>query len=442
MSVLTVDDDMLVGTDTFKLSSYMVQALSIPSDPDSCLLGNADSRLGTIHADIITQFACPEGYIFPEKAVLDSAVLFMFFENWYGDGNSPMSVNVYQLDKKTLDYDSLYNTDIDVTGYCSFADSTVAAQSIRIFTAANPTDSFYSSTVGSYIKAVKVKLTPDVLARLYNGGRYTDQKQFNDAFKGFYITSEFGSSAVIYIDEMNISLYYHMTYSLNGKDTTITDIVNYYVNDEVRTVNRIVYSTSADFEDFLLRDPAISYVASPAHLYTVLDIPLNNVAKSIRDSILEGKRPYINSAKIKVIATNYTKDIDMNDISQWSQPPAHMMLIEASKVESFFTSRSLPNDTTAILSKLNIETDSLDNITAYYYYDLSTLLTQVLRQPDYAADTLSMVLVPVSAVEAAETSTEIYVTRVRPLQGITSTVINTEFNDDNPLRLSIVATGF
>ena len=440
MNVLSADDEMLVGTDTFSLSSDMIQAFSIPSDPDSFLLGNADSYLGTIHADIITQMSCPEGYKFPDNSILDSAILTLYFDSWYGDGNSPMSVNVYQLDKKTLEYDSLYNTDIMPSDYCSFADSTNVAESVRIFTASNPTDSFYSSSSGKYIKAVRVKLSSAVISNLYNGGSYISQEQFNQVFKGFYITSDFGSATVLYIDEMAVSLYYHMTYSLSGKDTTITDYIDFYANDEIRTVNRIIYDTPDDFYDFLLRDSTISYVASPAHLYTIYNIPLRDVALSIRDSILSGKRTYVNSAKIKVYATNYTTAIDVNDVSQWSQPPSHMMLIEADQIETFFTSRSLPNDTSAILSQLIVETDSVGSTSAYYYYDLSTLLTRTLRASSLQ-DTLSMVLVPVSIEQTSTSSSSIIVSSVRPLQTISSTVVNTQYNEQFPLRLSVVATG-
>ena len=439
MTVLDTDDEILVGTDTFRLLTYMIQAEHIPSDPDSILLGEADNNLGTLHADFITQLTCPEGFVFPENAVLDSATLTLYYQNWYGDGNSPMAINIYQLDKKTLDYDSVYYSDIDISEYCSKADSTIAVTQPRIITAASPKNTYSSSSVS--LSLINFRLTDPVMNKLYNGGKYLSQQQFNEAFKGFYVTTEFGSATVLYIVNMAVTLHYHFSYQLNGRDTTSTDAVYFYSTDEVRNVNRVQYTHTPDYAAELMKDSTISYIASPANIYTVIDIPMAKMVESVKDSILNGKRPYVNSAEIKIYATNYTTQPDSNDVTQWAQPPRYMLMIAAEKAEDFFYSRSLPNDSTALLSALATETDSLDNTLAYYSYDVSYALTEYLHNPE-PIDTFSVVLIPVSV--AAQTSTAYNtttITSVRPLQIITNTTINTEFNSKFPLRLSVVATG-
>jgi len=439
LSVLNTDDQILVGTDTFDVSSFMLEVQNIPSDPDSLLLGEADSRLGTIHADILTQFTCPEGFIFPDNAILDSAVLQLYYQNWYGDGNTPMSITAYMLDKQTLDYDSTYYTDIDPYDYCSLTDSVVAVVQPRIITAAAPADSISTSSIEASI--IRFQLNDNVINRLYNGGKYLSQEQFNQYFKGLYITSDFGSSTVLYIGSMSVSLYYHFQYSVEGRDTTANDIVSFYATDEVRVVNRIKNIHADDFVDVLLQDSALSYVSSPANVYTVLSLPISEMVKNVKDSILMGKRPYVNSARVKLYATNYVSTVDVTDVSQWAQPPTNMLLIEEDGVDEFFYSRSLPNDSSAMLSSLYTEVDSLDNVHAYYSYDLSTVLTRALRSPA-PVDTLYMLLVPV-AVETVTSSTygTTAITSVRPLQTITTTIINTQFNREFPLRVSVVATG-
>ena len=118
-----------------------------------------------------------------------------------------------------------------------------------------------------------------------------------------------------------------------------------------------------------------------------------------------------------------------------------MLMIAADYVEDFFYSRSLPNDSTAMLGVLTTTTDSLDNTLAYYSYDLSYALTEYLHNPE-PVDTFSVVLIPVSvAAQTSSSSGTTVITSVRPLQIITNTVVNTEFNKDFPLRLSVVATG-
>lgn len=439
MSVLRGDDQILVCTDTFRLVTDMIQAQSIPSDPDSVLLGETDNQLGTLHADFITQLTCPEGFEFPQNAVLDSATLTLYYRNWYGDGNSPLAINVYQLDLGTFDYDSVYYTDIDILEYCSFNDSTAAVEQPRIITAATPTDSF--STSSTTYNLIKFKLTERVMRSLFNNGKYASQEDFNKAFKGFYITTEYGSASVLYIENMAVSLHYHFDYQIEGRDTTTKDNIDFYATDEVRCINRILYLHPDDYAEQLFADSTISYISSPANIYTTLNIPIRQMVANVKDSLLSGKRPYVNSAKIKIYATNYTTTIDPYDVSQWAQPPSYMLMITADKIVDFFYSRSLPNDSTAMLGSLTTETDSLDNVHAYYTYDISSILTQAMRNK-VESDTLYMVLVPV-AVESQTSSTynTTTVTSVRPLQAITNTVINTEYNEDFPLRLSVVATG-
>ena len=56
-SVLEKEDEILVRADTFPIRSELMQVDSIVSMPDSFLLGEMQSTYGTLHADVLTQFA-------------------------------------------------------------------------------------------------------------------------------------------------------------------------------------------------------------------------------------------------------------------------------------------------------------------------------------------------------------------------------------------------
>ena len=71
-SVLSDSDDIVVSVDTFNVRSRIEQADYIYSSPDSLLLGEADSEFGTVHADVLTQLACPVGFRWPEKSATGS----------------------------------------------------------------------------------------------------------------------------------------------------------------------------------------------------------------------------------------------------------------------------------------------------------------------------------------------------------------------------------
>ena len=67
-SILEKEDEIYVRTDTFSISSSLVQCDSIVSMPDSFLLGEMENKYGTIHSDVLAQFACPIGFRYPENA--------------------------------------------------------------------------------------------------------------------------------------------------------------------------------------------------------------------------------------------------------------------------------------------------------------------------------------------------------------------------------------
>ena len=74
------DNDIRVMSDTFALTSYLdTSNVAICLTPDSFLLGECDTHFGTIEANILTQLACPEGFVYPGDgtAVVDSICLYL-----------------------------------------------------------------------------------------------------------------------------------------------------------------------------------------------------------------------------------------------------------------------------------------------------------------------------------------------------------------------------
>ena len=433
-SVLPEQDAIVVNVDTFSLASSLQLADYIYSSPDSMLLGECDSRFGTIHADILTQLACPEGYKYEEGAQLDSVCLFIMYKTWFGDGKSPMSLKVYEMDKETFYYTNLYRSDIDVSEYWSGEDSTQISERNKILVASEPTD---SSSAGGYY--VRIKARDSFAKRFFMIRDFSSQENYSELFKGIYITSEFGSSVMLNVSEVSLAVFYHFTYSRLGKDTTVYNEKWFYANSEIRSVNSISYSNT-DFYRLLSEQDSVCYVVSPANLSTRLSIPMLDMSSDIRKNIGE-KRPYVNMAKLQVDVLNvYTGQTSQKTSDDWAQPADNMMLIKESAAERFFKDKELPQDTCAIISPLITGTDSLGNTTHFYTYDLKTLLTRQLRQTE-ETDTLHMLLLPVS-VEYSSTSSTTTVSAVHPLQTITATTVRSAADKANPMTLEVVYSGF
>ncbi len=443
-TILPTTDEIIVSVDTFNVSSALCPADFIYSTPDSFLLGECDNRFGTVHADILTQMACPIGFEYPNGAEVDSVCVYLYYRSWFGDGNTPMQINIYEMDKATFNYSSPYPSNLILNDYCSLNESTRILANERIITAAQPTDSLYSSTTESYIPYICFKTTDTFAKRFFTTADFSSQEAFNNIFKGLYITSDFGSATLLHVFQVNMTLFYHFTYQKDGKDTTVNDTKAFYANSEVRQVNRVEYRNS-QINDLEQYGDSINFIVSPANIYTQLAIPMSDMSEHIISS-LGSRRPYVNRARLTIDVLNkYTGSTANETVDDWAQPATHMLLLKSSALERFFRENELPSDTCALLSSLTAGTDTAGNVTYYYDYDLSTLLTQQLREVQ-TTDSLKMVLVPVS-IETS-TSNSYYgsgstsITAVHPQQTISATTIRSAQNAEKPMRLEVVYSGF
>ena len=447
-TVLDDGDAIVVKADTFSLGSGLVECNHIISSPDSFLLGEIETKYGILRADVLTQFACPVGYRYPDNAVIDSVCLFFYYRSWEGDKNSPMSVNVYEIDRKALEYTPAkpYQTDLDISDYCSLEDSTVLLYNERLVVADEMIDSVYSSSLGTYLPMVRCRIKDNFVQRFAQMRQYGEQDDFNRFFKGVYITSTFGSSTILNLSDVSMGVYYHFSYEKLGKDTTVNDVKGFYANSEVRQLNRFDYLNKQEVIENLKKDSdTYNYIIAPAGLYTRMSFPMKQMKDVISSNLVyngQQKREYVNLAELRVEVMNVfdgaASDITPED---WLHPASYMLLIKESSEERFFRQKELPSDTVAILSALTSGVDSDGNTIYYYSYDLSTLLTNQLRQEENP-DTLQMVLVPVSVETSSSSSSSATITAVKQAQTLSATQVHSAQNADNPMTMKVVYSGF
>lgn len=464
-SLLNEQDRIIVGCDTFPTTTSLVVASDIYTTPDSFLLGECDSRFGTVHADILAQFTCPVGFTYPEGAVVDSACLFFFYNSWFGDGNSPLSLSVYTIDKQALDYNTAYSHNINVDEYVSLTEDNMVIERQRIIVPAKKTDSAYNSTTQTYLPFVRLRLTDALAEQLFTAGDYSSLEEFTQAFKGLYIASDFGSANLLHVTNLNIALYYHFPYNKAGNDTIVTDTKGFYANSEVRQVNRYIY-INEDINSLRQDSDSVSYIVSPANLYTRISLPIKSMAEQIIGKMKYAsangdtlsRRPYINKAEVILTVLNHHDGSSKKTRDDWAQPAGCMMLIKESAVERFFSTNEQPTDTCAILSKLTEVTDGGEESEFVYLYDLASLLTNTIRQiqqskTDTTAqpvpESLNMLLIPVSVTYASSsssyysyTTSSTTISSVKHEQTVTATVIQAANNSDDPLDLEVVYSGF
>ena len=437
-SILEKEDEILVRADTFPIRSELMKVDSIVSMPDSFLLGEMQSTYGTLHADVLTQFACPIGFVYPEGAEVDSICLCMGFRSWFGDGNSPMGLTAYEIDQGEFDYARTYPTNINPEQYVSSSAPEVLAHE-KVLVAAQKKDSVYSSYEQIYYPLVKARMSDEFTKRFFAIRDFSSQEAFNNVFKGLYIVSEFGSGTILNVLEINISVYYSFTYNKAGQDTTVHDMKAFFANSEVRQINCISYRDQNETFNRLQADSTLyNYIVSPANIYTRLQFPMARIQERITSRLGEDKRPYVNMGKVKVVVDNMSTTVTSRD--DWSRPAAKMLLVKESAMHRFFTKRELPTDTCALLADFSKGTTK-DGKTEYFYtYDMSALLTRQLRSNNNP-DTLNMIMVPVDVITATNNNTT-YIISIKQQQTVSATKTFSANNAENPMNIEVVYSGF
>ena len=429
-SVLDEDDAILVLADTFSLESSIDSCRAIISQADSFLLGEIETGYGLLRASIMTQFACPEGYSYPEGYAVDSVCLFMYYSSWVGDANSPLAINAYRMDKGTFRYNGTYPTDLQIDDYCSREH--VVLKNHRIVVASEKLDSV-SDASGQYIPMVRMRVSDDFMQYFAAIRSFDSQESFNEQFNGLLIETSFGSSTVLNISDVALGVYYHFSYQKGDRDTVVNDMKAFYANSEVRTVNHLLYQDKKELVETLQNDSdSYNYIIAPAGVYTRLQFPMEQIADTILMNVGE-KRPYVNKAEVMITVDNK----DESGRNGWLSPAEYMLLIRESSMERFFEKRELPTDTCALLGMLTQGTDSVGDTYYYYSYDLSGFMTNQLRK-ETNDEVLDMLLVPV-AVEWSATSSSAYVSSVRQEQTVSATKIHSA---KNGMKFELVYSGF
>ena len=453
-SVLDSDDKIFVLADTFTISSVVDSCDAIISQADSFLLGEIETDYGTLRASILTQLACPEGYSYPADFAVDSVdsiCLFMYYSSWEGDPNSPIAVNAYLMDKQTFQYSGTYPTDLNISDYCSREKSILTNH--RIVIASEKLDSIQNND-GTYSPMVRMRVNDDFMQEFASIRSFTDQKTFNEAFKGLLIETSFGSSTILNISDIALGVYYRFGYNKAGRDTVVHDFKAFYANSEVRTVNHLYYEDKKELVEKLQNDSdTYNYIIAPACVYTRLQFPLKEIADTIiqnmRDPLTGDtvKWPYVNKAEVRVSVENkFTGSTSDKTYNDWIQPASNMLLIREESLERFFLNKELPSDTCALLGTLTQGVDSVGDAIYYYSYDMSDFLTdrlhKILREKLYEENnnpTLNMLLVPVTIGTSTVSNSATAVTSVRQQQTVSATKI---LSAKNGMKLEIVYSGF
>lgn len=427
-------DEIAVATDTFHVATenVFVDSVSLTQNPDSFLLGTFyDEKYGTTQADILAQVKAPIGigFKYPVGSVPISACVELYYSTWFGDSNSPLDVNVYEMNKKTFDYSAAYKTNIDPTEY---TDRSLKLGQ-RIFSAK---DTLRYGT--KYTSCVKIMLSNDFVQRFsLADDHFATNSAFSDFFGGMYITANFGAATMLNVRKIKLKYYYQ--YKKEGADTVNLDSVVFSANMEVRQVNRFVHPNVEKVKQILAQKDSVNYISSPYNIQTKVRIPLKRIQHKMDSALLNKTTQTFNSVLMNVEATE-------EDDATLAQPIVkYMLLIKESEIDKFFKNRTLPSDTSTC-AVIAIYTSSQIGTTGvykhYYTFNIASLIKNELKiaknNNTDPAENMDMRLIPVRVAFDSSGS----VTLVKQQFLMSGVTIRSGKNTYSPMRINMIYSGF
>lgn len=368
------DDSIYVATDTITVNAKTISMQdSVYARTINGVLGKyEDDVFGTIQSDYLAQFYFPSDAKFKDNLVsIDSVQFVIDFNSYAGDSLAPMGLSIYKV---TSDLTPNFYTNADPSKYSDL--STVLAN--QAFTI-NGARKLKSSTTQREIVADLGTAYGTELYQQVKSGEIKDNASFQKKHKGVYVTTTFGSGALINVLYTSIDIYYKYK-SIKGNynqtaDTILSTNFSLTVTDEVIQLNHIKNTIPADL---LKENTGATYMKTPAGLYTQVVFPL----KKIRENMDRLKMKSINSAQFLV--NGYTQKESTTSFSL--QRPSYFLLIDKDSVDQFFAKKELPNGISSFYTARN---------TSYNTYDYNNISGLINHYNAKGVDNLTCLLIPV-----------------------------------------------
>lgn len=430
LAIASCDDDIkLVGptiqppsdniptyVDSFQVTAKTVYIDSLYAKTSQALLGQMEDPLfGTMKAGYLCQFYCKDNFQFKHQPIngkIDSINFKLVYNDitsgapgWVGDSLAPQQVEVYKI---TTPLKEDFYTNMNPADYCDMSQ----LMGKKVFTAVDK--SVPDSVRFEYISDYGYMFTPNVTIdfpkefgqEIYENTinspeLFRNQETFNEYFPGLYVTTGQGSGCILKVGGSGMYIYYKYHETLTASDGSDSIVVRQTAEVFQVTPEIIQLSHVENGEMDKLMDPTntrLSYLKSPAGIYTELTIPIKEIAEKIGT---------------QRVITNLPFSIEYLPQDQWKYaltPPSYVALIPSDSLQAFFKEGRINNNVTTFVSDngYKANTDYYGNVLSYsplYYYNFNNISTLLAHQLETAPDKdIKMLVVPVSLVQTSQGS--------------------------------------
>lgn len=345
------NDAVSHSTAVYNFITRSVSMDNVLCNSTNCFLGNIiDPETNSqIQADFAAQFHTFENHKFPKKEVMfpqdgkdysnesvscDSCEIRIFFDSYYGDGNSLMKLEVYPLDiNNIIEENQEIYSNVDLGQFVKKGTEPLA---VKMFTPIDYTLSDADRNSTSHNKNIQIKLPKEYGDYLLNA-YYTDPDNYKDSYSfirnvcpGFYFKLKNGSGAMINVKVSALNVYFTY-YDAEKTDTTYNGYSRFAATPEVIQATKF---NNSDLQD-LVNDESCTYLKTPAGICTEVTLPITEIYESHQtDSV--------SKARLTLTRINNKRPSDFS-----LGIPQKLLLVRKDEMNTFFSERKVSDSRTS-----------------------------------------------------------------------------------------------
>ncbi len=439
-STITNKVDNLTITDAeYDVTTQSLAAGSVLSKNSTGIIGKLkDPETGTyLTGDYMTQLGVLSSFsldtlqyirdAYNGEILADSSFILVSYSKWYGDSLAPMKVTAYEM-SKPMPEDNYYSD------YDAFEAGYVSEDNFHADATYDLTD-----TNGAFKIYLNKPYTKD--GKTYkNYGTYIMQTfvehpeyfKSNYAFlhnvcPGFYLKHQGGVGNIAKVFNTSLRFYWKRQKTFTKSDgvsdsiVVVNDYNSFDGTEETMQINKVSYDQ--DKIDALVEDGSCTYLKSPAGIFTVATLPVEEVMKGHENDTL-------------TTATIAFEKINDSTHSKYNfDAPSTVLMVPLDSLQSFFEHGNKNDNRTSY----TVSYSSASNA-SYTYQNISNLLTNMYKNKGKTNDWNKVVLIPVS-LKTATIDGSTVVTKVNHDMGLTSTRL-VRGTTAAPIKLKVIYSRF
>ena len=388
ISIMPDEDKISVYEDTISITLKTVKTDSIYAKTINGALGEYyDPTFGALNAGFACQFYPSIGFQSLDSLVggqIDSVFLDIYY-SYMGDSLAPMELTVYPVNKSL---EKNYYTSVDPE---QFADMGHPITKFA-YTAQNSNIPDYS-LYGRLSVPMPVEWGQQYVDAIRTDSTLSNDKdKFISMFPGLYLKSTFGSGSMLFVDNTALEAYTQIVIqyrtkeegeSYEGGDSIRKRYAYWAVTKEVIQLNSYKNTNM----DYLFRNDSITYIKSPAGVFTEVTIPISEITQRI------GKRQF-NSVKFSLKAypkNEWNYSLSFPGIWSYQQVSSgvatNLLLIPPDSTKNFFEQQQVPSNITSYTTTFT-STDY-----TYNFNNISNLIRYAID--NNSDEDLKLLLIPV-----------------------------------------------